>query len=62
MSYCNICYLNNNEYKYSFYISINYDLTGKPKRLLDPSAGLSAPTPPMSQSPYMYNQQVNFIE
>lgn len=31
---------------------------GKPKRLLDPSAGLSVPTPPMSQSPYMYNQQV----
>ncbi|XP_029670157.1 protein YIF1B [Formica exsecta] len=31
---------------------------GKPKRLLDPSAGLPAPTPPMSQSPYMYNQQV----
>jgi len=31
---------------------------GKPKRLLDPSAGLSAPTPPMAQNPYMYNQQV----
>ncbi|EZA59467.1 hypothetical protein DMN91_010745 [Ooceraea biroi] len=31
---------------------------GKPKRLLDPSAGLSIQTPPMSQSPYMYNQQV----
>ncbi|TGZ32442.1 protein YIF1B [Temnothorax longispinosus] len=31
---------------------------GKPKRLLDPSAGLSAPTPPMAQHPYMYNQQV----
>ena len=30
---------------------------GKPKRLLDPSAGLSAPTP-MPQSSYMYNQQV----
>ncbi|XP_011695837.1 PREDICTED: protein YIF1B [Wasmannia auropunctata] len=31
---------------------------GKPKRLLDPSTGLSAPTPPMAQNPYMYNQQV----
>lgn len=31
---------------------------GKPKRLLDPSAGLSAPTPPMAQPPYMYNQQM----
>ncbi|XP_012526834.1 protein YIF1B-A [Monomorium pharaonis] len=31
---------------------------GKPKRLLDPSAGLSAPIPPMAQNPYMYNQQV----
>ncbi|XP_034192737.1 yip1d-interacting factor 1 [Osmia lignaria lignaria] len=30
---------------------------GKPKRLLDPSAGLSAPTS-MPQSSYMYNQQV----
>ncbi|XP_043525088.1 protein YIF1B isoform X2 [Frieseomelitta varia] len=36
---------------------------GKPKRLIDPSAGLSASTPmpmqmPMPQSPYMYNQQI----
>ncbi|XP_076233902.1 yip1d-interacting factor 1 [Calliopsis andreniformis] len=30
---------------------------GKPKRLLDPSAGISA-SPSMPQSPYMYNQQV----
>ncbi|XP_054011225.1 protein YIF1B isoform X1 [Hylaeus anthracinus] len=29
---------------------------GKPKRLLDPSAGLST-QPPIPQSPYMYNQQ-----
>ncbi|XP_017796792.1 PREDICTED: protein YIF1B [Habropoda laboriosa] len=29
---------------------------GKPKRLLDPSAGLSTP-PPIPQNPYMYNQQ-----
>ncbi|KYN04953.1 Protein YIF1B, partial [Cyphomyrmex costatus] len=33
-------------------------LTGKPKRLLDPPAGLSTPTPSMAQNPYMYNQQV----
>ncbi|XP_046434827.1 protein YIF1B-B isoform X1 [Neodiprion virginianus] len=35
---------------------------GKPKRMLDPSVGLSSPavaspTLPMAQSPYMYNQQ-----
>ncbi|XP_076164878.1 yip1d-interacting factor 1 isoform X2 [Ptiloglossa arizonensis] len=31
---------------------------GKPKRLLDPSAGFSAPPPPMPQNPYMYNEQI----
>lgn len=30
---------------------------GKPKRLLDPSAGLSPP-PSIPQNPYMYNQQI----
>ncbi|EFN82358.1 protein YIF1B [Harpegnathos saltator] len=32
---------------------------GKPKRLLDPSAALSTPNPPMSQNLYVYNQQVS---
>ncbi|XP_018052749.1 PREDICTED: protein YIF1B-A [Atta colombica] len=32
---------------------------GKPKRLLDPSAGLSAPAPSMAQNPYIYNEQVS---
>ncbi|XP_015584843.1 protein YIF1B-B isoform X2 [Cephus cinctus] len=31
---------------------------GKPKRILDPSAGLSAPASSSPQSPYVYNQQV----
>lgn len=33
---------------------------GKPKRMLDPSVGLSPPAPamPQPQSPYMYNQQI----
>ncbi|OXU27191.1 hypothetical protein TSAR_002508 [Trichomalopsis sarcophagae] len=43
---------------------MNYNHTGarrgKPKRVLDPSAGLSSPSPApqMPSSPYMYNQQV----
>ena len=37
-------------------------MAGKPKRLLDPSAGLSAPAPSMAQNPYIYNEQVNFIK
>ncbi|XP_015440067.1 PREDICTED: protein YIF1B-A-like [Dufourea novaeangliae] len=32
---------------------------GKPKRLLDPSTSLSAPTPAVPQNPYVYNQQVS---
>ncbi|XP_012276060.1 protein YIF1B-A [Orussus abietinus] len=31
---------------------------GKPKRILDPTAGLSTPSSSTPQNPYMYNQQV----
>lgn len=34
---------------------------GKPKRLLDPSTGLSGPAPQMPQNSYMYNQPVSNI-
>ncbi|KZC06688.1 Protein YIF1B-A [Dufourea novaeangliae] len=37
----------------------SYTASGKPKRLLDPSTSLSAPTPAVPQNPYVYNQQVS---